>query len=246
MTDFLGIIGLLLVVSFSLRGLILSWLNREKIDVLIGFDINFKIVYSLIYFFCLILLLFFIFTVTNYIFGYIDVQRKHNFHTLIMSLSLDLASVIFEEFIFRVFIFLGFINLVREKVFLVLVSSLLFSLSHFPHNEIGYISYFLGGVIYGYSYLKFKSIFLPIGIHFFWNFIQGGFFGFPVSGSSNLGYLNLNITTNTLMNGGLLGPEYSIFGIALRLVIIAAIFLYPYNSKKPHFLISNNNQSLSL
>lgn len=48
--------------------------------------------------------------------------------------------------------------------------------------------------MYGYAFVKFQSIWVPIAIHFSWNFIQGAVFGFPVSGMPSEGILPLEIT----------------------------------------------------
>jgi uncharacterized protein len=116
------------------------------------------------------------------------------------------------------------------------LTALLFSFAHFPDNYLEVLSYFFGGIMYGYAFLKFQTVWVPIAIHFFWNFIQGPVLGFPVSGTEREGLLKLEIVPDMFFNGGDQGPEGSVLGILLRLVIMLTIFLIPRVSENQGFL----------
>ena len=99
--------------------------------------------------------------------------------------------------------------------------------------------------MYGYSYVKFQKILVPIGIHFFWNFIQGTVFGYPVSGNPSEGYFFLTITPDIVFNGGVQGPEGSIVGIVSRVMVILMIYVLPYNRKNNEFLTKRGPETFS-
>jgi hypothetical protein len=67
----------------------------------------------------------------------------------------------------------------------VTVGSALFGLAHLGnphHNLISTANTMLVAVPLSIAYLRTRSLWMPIGIHFIWNYGQGFLFGFPVSG----------------------------------------------------------------
>lgn len=86
------------------------------------------------------------------------------------------------------------------------------------------------GIMLGAAYMLTRSLWLAIGIHWGWNFVQGSVFGFNVSGS-NLPLASVfkpTISGPELLSGGAFGIEASLiavvvctlFGVAL---LIAAV-----------------------
>ena len=134
------------------------------------------------------------------------------------------------------FIFSSLLYFTNKKAAALVLTAFLFSFAHFPDNYLEVLSYFLGGIMYGYAFLKFQTVWIPIAIHFFWNFIQGPVLGFPVSGMEREGLLKLEIVPDMFFNGGDQGPEGSVLGILLRLVIILMIYLIPKGSENHGFL----------
>lgn len=82
------------------------------------------------------------------------------------------------------------------------------------------------GILLGAAYKYSNSLWLPIGIHWAWNFTQGNVFGFAVSGEdAGESIFTANIDGPDIITGGSFGPEAS--GIALLLgTIISAFFLW--------------------
>jgi membrane protease YdiL (CAAX protease family) len=184
----------------------------------------------------LVFLLFAALTGLNFHRNLISIEVAFDLIALLKSIPSELSEVIFEEFVFKVLIFSSLFYFTKNKNLTLAVTSMLFSFAHFPDNFIEILSYFLGGIMYGYAFLKFQSIWLPIAIHFFWNFIQGPVLGFPVSGMTQEGILRLEIIPDFFFNGGDQGPEGSVLGILLRLVIILLINLIPRGSENHGFL----------
>ncbi len=78
------------------------------------------------------------------------------------------------------------------------------------------------GILFGYAYLRSRDLWLPIGLHFGWNFTLP-LFGVNVSG------LRMKVTgyemawnAGTLWSGGEYGPEASI----LTSAVLVALFVY--------------------
>ena len=78
------------------------------------------------------------------------------------------------------------------------------------------------GAIFGYAFLRSRDLWLPIGLHFGWNFTLP-LFGERVSGLNMkvTGY-EMSWTAGALWSGGAYGPEASL----LATVVLGALFLY--------------------
>ena len=70
------------------------------------------------------------------------------------------------------------------------------------------------------------SLWLAIGLHFAWNFVQGPLLGFPVSGIAAGGLQQVHDAGPAWLSGGAYGPEAGLVGIAFRFVIIAMVVLW--------------------
>lgn len=77
------------------------------------------------------------------------------------------------------------------------------------------------GILLGVAYAATRTLWLPIGLHFGWNFTEGGVFGAAVSGSEARGLLRFSIGGSDLVSGGAFGPEASIVAVAVCLAAAA-------------------------
>jgi membrane protease YdiL (CAAX protease family) len=84
----------------------------------------------------------------------------------------------------------------------------------------------LGGLIYGYAFVMSGRIWLPVGLHFAWNFVQGPLLGFPVSGLAMGGVQQIHDLGPAWLTGGSYGPEAGAVGISFRFVELALVVLY--------------------
>ena len=84
------------------------------------------------------------------------------------------------------------------------------------------------GVLLAGAYMLTRTLWLPIGIHWSWNLVQGPVFGLPVSGMTTPGLLMAEVRGPELWTGGAFGPEAGLVAIAFGtaagavLVVLAA------------------------
>lgn len=134
-----------------------------------------------------------------------------------------------EEFIFRGLILRKLLHTLNKWLALI-ISAVLFAAVHMANTDItplGIFNVFLGGMVFGISYMHSRSLPLVIFFHFAWNFFQGPILGFPVSGLPFESLFKLEVSTPTLINGGNFGFEGSIVcSILLLLTFTGGYWLY--------------------
>jgi hypothetical protein len=130
-----------------------------------------------------------------------------------------------EEIIFRGVLF----RWIDEKwgfMVALIVSALLFGLIHISESNATLWSSIAiaveAGLLLGAAYKYSGTLWLPIGIHWAWNFTQGNIFGFEVSGK-DIGVSLLNATVNgpDWLTGGAFGAEASVIPVVLGLLLSA-------------------------
>lgn len=136
-----------------------------------------------------------------------------------------------EELIFRGYPFQRLVE-ITGPVLAVLISSAVFGLAHFRnpfHTWISTLNTIVVGFLLAICYLRTHALWLPIGIHFAWNFVQGFVLGLPVSGVVFPdSILHAKISGPLWLTGGAYGPEGSI----LCLGVIAAGTVYFFVSRR--------------
>ncbi|GAA2426656.1 CPBP family intramembrane glutamic endopeptidase [Streptomyces glaucus] len=76
------------------------------------------------------------------------------------------------------------------------------------------------------AYAATRSLWLPIGLHFGWNFAEAGIFGTEVSGSgATHGLLDASTSGPELITGGEFGPEASVYSM-LSGALLTVAFLW--------------------
>ena len=141
---------------------------------------------------------------------------------------------LFEEILFRGYVMNTMRAKHNKKSVMYIVSALLFTFAHVfnPNLAIlGLINIFFIGLLFAYMFDRTRSLLMPIGFHFTWNFFQGSIFGFPVSGLDPHGLYKIDVTTNVpLLTGGTFGLEASI----LTTIIIGINFMIVKMYTKQH------------
>ena len=75
----------------------------------------------------------------------------------------------------------------------------------------------------GAAYVATRTLWLPIGIHFAWNFAEGGIFGTEISGNNTpQGLLDGVLSGSSMVTGGAFGPEGSVYSVAAGLIATIA------------------------
>lgn len=81
------------------------------------------------------------------------------------------------------------------------------------------ISLFAAGILLGTAYVVTGNLWLPIALHFGWNFLQGPILGETVSGRANTTYWRLfHLTGPSLMTGGKFGIEGGLIAILITIL----------------------------
>lgn len=139
-----------------------------------------------------------------------------------------------EEMIFRGIIFRQIDERWNTWTALI-VSALLFGFIHLPNNGATWWSSLAiaieAGLMLGAAYKWSGSLWLPIGIHWAWNFTQGNVFGASVSGNVAGGsLLEMQVNGPDIITGGDFGPEASIVAVTLG-IIYTLVFLFTWNRR---------------
>jgi membrane protease YdiL (CAAX protease family) len=138
------------------------------------------------------------------------------------------AAAVTEELLFR-----GLLFRFAERRFgtwlALAASGLVFGLSHLanPHATVwGAIAIAVeAGFMLAAAYVATRTLWVPIGLHFGWNFALGGIFGAEVSGNgTSRGLLDAVTSGPALVSGGEFGPEASLYAVAAGLVL-TTVFL---------------------
>jgi membrane protease YdiL (CAAX protease family) len=141
-----------------------------------------------------------------------------------------LAHVFREEFAFRSLLLSGLLLALRGRVVLTIaLSGIAFGLIHLSNpgaTALSVTSNALGGMTYGIAFVLAQNLWLPIGLHFAWNFVQGPLLGFPVSGLSAGGLQQVHDHGPAWLTGGAYGPEGGVVGVLFRFAVIALVLLW--------------------
>jgi len=151
-------------------------------------------------------------------------------------LSLFLLVGVVEEVIFRGILF----RLIADKWNIAVgltTSSLLFGLAHLGNPGAtlwaALAIALASGWLFGMAYAYHQTIWVPVGMHWAWNYLEGGVFGCAVSGTP-LDYRPLitpRISGTDLLSGGAFGPETSIICVAIG-IGISIVYTMLYVKKK--------------
>lgn len=130
-----------------------------------------------------------------------------------------------EELLFRGYCFQALLRGTNAGVAIVLSSSV-FALMHVwnPHSTLfALVNVGLAGALFGLAYIRSGALWLPIGMHWAWNFFQGPVYGFPVSGIPARSILLADARGAEWLTGGAFGPEG---GALVTLVMTAGILFF--------------------
>lgn len=149
------------------------------------------------------------------------------------ALTLWVFIAVSEEIGFRAVIF----RLVEERAgsgIALLISAIIFGALHLTNEDAslaGVAGIALGsGIFYAAVFMITRRLWTVIGLHFAWNFVEGSFYGVPVSGYDFDGILVSSLVGPNWLTGGAFGPEASIPALAILVGASIATLLMSYRS----------------
>jgi hypothetical protein len=156
-----------------------------------------------------------------------------------ISFAIFAVAAVNEESIFHGYLFQRLVESITP-VGAIALSSALFSFAHFgnPHRTwISTLNTALVGVLFAIAYLRTRSLWMPIGMHFIWNFLMGFFLGLPVSGFALPGtFLATRVQGPIWLTGGSYGPEGGLLAtggiVALTVYVSFAKSIYTSEEMK--------------
>ncbi len=122
----------------------------------------------------------------------------------------------------------------RNRTVIFAVSAILFAVMHSTNQGIGLIPYVnltLAGILFATMYFKSGNLWMCIGYHITWNYLQGYVYGFKVSGNDATGILLTEPIGNTMINGGAFGPEGGLYVTAIMVIGIIFVVIYYRNNE---------------
>ena len=169
--------------------------------------------------------------------GYYEVEGFRAWTALVTAFGIAATSSYLEEVIFRGVIF----RIAEEALGTWLTLTLtvaLFGLAHLDNpNATLYGAAAIGieaGVLLGAAYVLTRRLWLAIGVHFGWNFMQAGVFGPNLSGVEVGSLLQSRLSGPDPLSGGSLGVEGSVFAIGVCL--LASLVLLTRARRQDRFI----------
>lgn len=164
-----------------------------------------------------------------YFSGSYKVHALNSITYLLPAIAMALSSAVLEEILFRGILF----RIIEEKLgsyVALCLSALIFGLVHLMNpNSSLLVAIGLSiqaGLLLGVLYMFSRNLWLPIGVHFAWNFTLGGVWGAPVSGMLlEKTLLTSSLHGNELVTGGAFGPEGSIQATVFCLLATTLFFI---------------------
>lgn len=150
--------------------------------------------------------------------GCYTVTGTNDWTAMLPALAAATFAGVIEEIIFRGVLF----RIVEEWLGswpALLASALIFGLLHLMNPNATLIAGVAialeAGIMLAAAYMLTRRLWLAIGIHFAWNFTQGGVFGVAVSGTTAHGLLQSALTGPEILSGGAFGAEASIVAVGV-------------------------------
>ena len=167
--------------------------------------------------------------------GVVDVTSFHfDWMPLIGSFLFFILVALAEEIMMRGYILGHLLHTKLNKFLSLFISSLLFAAMHLLNPNVAFLpmlNLVLAGMLLGASYLYTRNLCFPIGLHLFWNWIQGPVLGYQVSGNTfGSSLFKLQLSDDTLLNGGAFGFEGSL--ICTVLMIVFTILIVWWGEKR--------------
>ncbi|MFD7707393.1 CPBP family intramembrane glutamic endopeptidase [Streptomyces sp. NPDC059786] len=161
--------------------------------------------------------------------GYYDVHGRASLTGAIGLIGFMAAAAVTEEVMYRGVLF----RIAEERMgtwIALVLTGLLFGLSHLlnPNATVWgalAIAVEAGSMLTG-AYVATRNLWVPIGLHFGWNYAEAGIFSTEVSGNDTArGLLDSTTSGPELITGGEFGPEASVYSVMFG-VLATLVFMW--------------------
>ncbi len=153
------------------------------------------------------------------LFGMYRIEGLNPLSYMIPAAAMAVKSSVFEELLFRGVLFRS-VEAMAGSWIAIIVSSLVFGLLHLlnPDATIAGAVYIAieAGLLLAAAYLVTRRLWMAIGYHMLWNYVQSAVFSGIVSGGVSLpGLFQAKIEGASFFTGGTFGMEQSVFALVL-------------------------------
>lgn len=150
--------------------------------------------------------------------GFYQVVGLNGIAAMSIPFLVSISAGVLEELAFRGIMF----RIIEEYLgswWALAISALLFGFLHAGNPNATLFSSAAialeAGILLGAAYMLTKRLWMVIGIHFAWNFTQGGIYGVAISGNEYGGLIASELQGNPFLSGGAFGAEASIFAVLI-------------------------------
>jgi len=175
-----------------------------------------------------------------YLSGVLKFTAFNGYHNMFNFFGPWITAAFIEEFIFRGILFKLTEEALGTIVALVL-QAVLFGFVHFSNPNAGLLPALAisieAGILLAAIYMLTRRLWMAIGMHFSWNWMQGSIYDIQVSGHELQGVFESSVSGSTLLSGGEFGAEASIFAIVIctftGIALLIRALKMPNNQVKP-------------
>ena len=150
--------------------------------------------------------------------GCFTISGMNEWTVLVPAFVMSVLSGVVEELLFRGILF----RITEEGLgtwLALLISALVFGLLHLMNPNATLVAGLAialeAGIMLAAAYMLSRRLWMAIGIHFAWNFTQGGIFGVAVSGNHASGLFQSHVSGPVLLSGGAFGAEASLIAVVV-------------------------------
>lgn len=154
--------------------------------------------------------------------GFYAVQDFNSGSALVKGLFVFGYGAFFEELLFRLIVF----KLLEEYFgswISIALSSVFFGVAHlFNENATAWSAVAIAleaGVLLSMAFIFTRRIWMALGIHFTWNFMQASVFGLPASGVHFESLISARVSGPLWLTGGEFGIEASVLTVLMGLIL---------------------------
>jgi hypothetical protein len=169
--------------------------------------------------------------------GVYRVTGIHGWRSMLATVPAFIMGAVLEEVVMRGIVFRILEQWLGSWIALA-TSAVLFGLLHLLNPGVTLLNacavMLEAGILLAAAYMLTRRLWLCIGIHFAWNFTQGGIFSAAVSGGATNGLLEAKLVGPVWLTGGAFGAEASM--VAVVVCTAAGLLLLAAARRKGHVM----------